>query len=151
MDTVAITGNDTLVLKKRVFADLADGDNSALVFPNDLIAHKTGKNGNTIYSRNETGRNAEMTLRLIRGSSDDKFLQNELAKVRDDLPKYELMTGSFIKKIGDGNGNVLSDSYSLTGGVVKKPVDAKDNAEGDTEQGVSIYILSFAKAERSQG
>lgn len=151
MSTAAITGKDTLVLKGRVFLDMADGDNSQLTFPNDLVAVKTGKNNNSIYSKNQTGLNGEMTLRVIRGSSDDKFLQNELAQVERDMPSYELINGSFIKKIGDGLGNITNDTYDLSGGIIKKQVEAKENSEGDTEQAISIYTLVFAVAKRALG
>jgi len=149
MTAVAITGKDTLVLKQRVFTDLADGDASVIDFPNDLVSMKTGKNKNTIYAKNATGLNAELTLRVIKGSGDDKYLNGELAQITNDMPKYVLMKGSFVKKIGDGEGNVTSDTYNISGGIVKKPVGAKDNVEGDTEQAVSIYVISVALAERS--
>jgi hypothetical protein len=149
--TLTITGDDTLVLKNRVITDMADGDNSVLTFPNDFITMKTGKNQNTIYSKNANGENAELVIRVIRGSSDDKFLQNEFNTMKQDLPSYEVMDGSFVKKIGDGSGNVTSDIYDITGGVIKKPVEGKENVEGDTEQAVAIYTISIAIAERSLG
>ena len=56
MTTTTITGKDTLTLYSRVFTDFADGDASLLSHPNDLVEMKTGKNGNTIYTKNETGK-----------------------------------------------------------------------------------------------
>ena len=149
MNTFAITGKDTLVINDRVFADLADGDTSAITFPNDLLALKSGKDGNSIYARNATGDNAEMVLRVIKGSSDDKFLNSLLIQCRKDLPSFSLLVGSFVKKIGDGEGNVTSENFNLAGGAFRTNVDSKENVEGDTEQGVSIYNLIFARAERA--
>ena len=149
MSVLSISGNDTLVLKNRLITDFADGDNSALTFPTDLITVKTGKNGNSIFSKNEAGFNGELVLRIIRSSPDDKFLNTEISQIDNDFPSYTLIDGSFVKKIGDGKGGVTSDRYNLQAGVIKKLVESKDNAEGDTEQAISIYTLSFAYINRA--
>ena len=151
MSTLTITGKDTLTLSDRIFNDLADGDVSTITFPNDLVSLKTGKDGNTLYALNETGKNAEMVIRVVRGSSDDKFLNSLLASMKRDIPSFEVMTGTFVKRLGDGTGVVISDTYNLEGGIFKKEVEAKDNAEGDTEQAVAVYNLTFAKGNRALG
>ena len=151
MASFAITGRDTLTIDNRVFTDLADSDVSMLTFPNDLTQMKTGKDGNTLFNINQTGNNAELVLRLVRGSDDDKFLNSKFRKMKSNLPEFTLMSGSFVKKIGDGSGNITNDEYSLAGGVFKKAVETKESAEGDTESAVSIYNLSFAQADRALG
>ena len=151
MASFAITGRDTLTIDNRVFTDLADSDVSMLTFPNDLTQMKTGKDGNTLFNINQTGNNAELVLRLVRGSDDDKFLNSKFRKIKSNLPEFTLMSGSFVKKIGDGSGNITNDEYSLAGGVFKKAVETKESAEGDTESAVSIYNLSFAQADRALG
>lgn len=151
MASFAITGRDTLAIKNRVLTDLADGDVSTLTFPNDLTQVKTGKDGNTLFNINQTGNNADLVLRLVRGSDDDKFFNSLFRKMKEDFPAFELMDGSFVKKIGDGSGNITSDEYSLAGGVFKKAVETKESAEGDTESAVSIYNLTFARADRALG
>lgn len=143
-----ITGNDTLTLADRVILDFADGDNSTIGFPNDLVSIKTGKNQNTLYARNEQGNNATMSLRLVRGSSDDKFLQSKLALVKGDFPSVILINGEFVKRLGDGKGTVIRDVYTLLGGTFSKNIEVKENVEGDTEQAVSVYNLVFAVASR---
>lgn len=143
-----ITGNDTLTLADRVILDFADGDNSTITFPNDLVSIKTGKNQNTLYARNEQGNNATLSLRLVRGSSDDKFLQSKLALVKADFPSVILLNGEFVKRLGDGKGTVVRDVYTLLGGTFSKNVEVKENVEGDTEQAVSIYNFVFAVASR---
>ena len=127
----SITGNDTLTLFDRVFVDLADGDTSVITFPNDLGDLKTGKNGNSIYVKNETGSNAEMVLRIVKGSADDKFLQGKLASQNNDFASFVLATGEFVKRFGDGEGTVSRDVYTLTGGIFAKNVDVKENVEGE--------------------
>jgi len=151
MATISMTGSDTIKLNNRILADLADGDVGTLTFPNDIATIKTGKNGNAIFGLNETGRQAELTLRVIRGSDDDKFLNNLRANQRNNFAGFTLMTGEFSKLVGDGSGNVTADKYLLSGGVFAKNTEAKSNVEGDTEQSVSIYPLKFAEAVRVIG
>ena len=151
MSSFAISGRDTLTLNDRVFTDLADGDVSVVTFSNDLTAIKTGKDGNTIYNLNAMGENCELVLRLVRGSDDDKYLNSQILSMKSDFPSFDLITGSFIKKVGDGNGNVTNDEYSLEGGVFKINVGAKENVEGDTESSVAVYTIQFATGNRAMG
>lgn len=149
MTTKTITGKDTLTLFDRVLVDLADGDASSITFGNDLVSVKTGKNKNTIYSGNETGNNANMVLRVMRGSSDDRFLQGKLTEQQKDITAFALANGEFVKRLGDGQGGVLRDVYTLDGGVFMKKNDGKENTDGDTEQGVVTYNMQFADVARS--
>src|SRR5690348_10966631 len=134
MSTVALTGKDTIKINDRLLNDLCDQDTCVLDFPNDLMSVKTGKNGNSIFAFNYTGRQVEVTLRVLRGSADDKFLNNLLQIMIGNPPAFTLMNGTFQKNIGQGNGSIIADIYVLSGGVFKKNTAAKENAEGDTEQ-----------------
>lgn len=149
MPTFTITSDDTLTIYDRVFADLADDDVSAIAFNSDLVSVKTGKNKNTIFSKDEKGNNANLTLRLIRGSSDDQFLQSKIALAEADFVAQPLANGEFVKRLGDGQGNVVRDVYTLLGGVIVRQVDGKENVSGDISQGVSVYNMTFARATRS--
>lgn len=149
MSKVAMSGNDTANINNHIFSDLADGNCIELKFPNDIAQVKTGKNGNSIYGLNESGKQCELMLRLIRGSSDDKFLNNLLVQQQANFAAFPLMIGTFIKFVGDGQGNQVSDTYVLSGGIFTKQVEAKDNVEGDTEQSVSIYTMKFSNAPRA--
>ena len=149
MATDTITGNDTLTLFDRVFIDLADGDVSTITFPEELFTATTGKNGNSIYSKNEAGGNADVVLRLVRGSADDRFLQQKLSQAKQDFASQQLATGEFVKRLGDGEGNIKRDVYTLRGGIFNYNQDTKDNAAGDTEQAVIVYRMKFTRVTRS--
>lgn len=149
MPTVALSGSDTINLNNRVLADLADGNCVELTFPNDIANVKTGKNGNSIYGLNESGRQCEVKVRVVRGSDDDKFLNGLLAQQQLDFASTVLMIGQFIKKIGDGQGNITSDTYILSGGVFTKQVEGRTNVEGETEQSISVYTVKFSNAPRA--
>lgn len=146
--SVALTGSDTININNRVFADLADGNVVEMTFPNDISNLKTGKNGNSLYALNESGKQAEVKIRIIRGSADDKFLNGLLASQQANFAGFPLMIGQFIKKIGDGKGNVASDTYIMSGGIFTKQPEAKSNVEGETEQSISIYTLRFSNSPR---
>lgn len=148
MSTVAMSGSDTIKINNRILADLADGDCVALTFPNDIMQVKTGKNGNSIYGLNESGKQCEFTLRIIRGSADDKFMQNLLSQQQSNSAGFALMIGEFVKRIGNGAGAITNDTYITSGGAFVKQVEAKSNVEGDTEQSIAIYHIKFSNAPR---
>lgn len=148
---VSLTGNDTIIINGIIFNGFADGDIGHLTFPNDLMAVKTGKNGNSLYAFNATGRQCELMLRLVRGSSDDKYLNGLLSQMINNPPAFVLMAGEFIKNIGDGGGSITQDIYTLSGGVIKKAPEVKENLEGDIEQAVTIWTLVFTNAPRTIG
>ena len=79
MGQVSLTGNDTVIVNGTILTSFAEGDTAAITFPNKLVEAKVGKNGNSIFAFNASGQMAEGTLRIIRGSADDKFL-NSLQK-----------------------------------------------------------------------
>ncbi len=149
MTAVAMTGADTLVVNNRVLTDLATGTCAELTFPNDIASVKTGKNGNSIYGLNETGRQAEFKIHVLRASADDKFLNGLLAQQQNNFAGFPLMIGQFIKKVGDGAGNIASDTYLTSGGVFTKQVEAKMNVEGDSDQSTAVYTIRFSNAPRA--
>lgn len=148
MSTVALTGSDTIVLNGRVILDLADGDCVHVTYPNDISQVKTGKNGNSLYALNESGKQCDVSVRLIRGSADDKFLNGLLQQQQLSFASTVLMIGQFVKQVGDGAGNIGNDTYIMSGGIFTKQVEAKSNVEGDTEQSISIYTIKFANSPR---
>lgn len=149
MSIQTLTGSDTFVIFDTVLTGLADGDAVTITFSDDLMAVKTGKNGNTIYSQNESGNNADVVLRLMRGCTDDRMFQAKLAEMLQDIASFRLAEASYVKRLGDGQGEVLSDVYTLKGGVFMRKVDAKESTSGDTEEGISIYTMKFANITRS--
>lgn len=145
----ALTGRDVVKINDTILTDLADDDTVVLEFPNALSTVKTGKNGNTIYAWNATGINVKVTMKLIHGSTDDKRLNSLLISYNNEPVTFLLLTGSFIKKVGDGAGGVSSITYSLSGGVFTKAVAAKENVAGDTTQAVAVYEMMFSNGARS--
>lgn len=148
MNTVTLSGNDSTIIDNVPLTDLADGDCTIITFPNDIANLKTGKNGNSIYGLNESGKQAEMKVRVLRGSADDKRLNAKMVQQEANFAGTILMQGEFVKKLGDGLGNVTSDTYITSGGIFTKRVEAKTNTDGDTEQSVAIYTIKFSNAPR---
>lgn len=149
MNTVSITGNDTVIINGRNLLNLADGDNSQLTHPNELMTVKTGKNGNTVYAYNASGQQGEMLLRIVRGSSDDRYLNAISKRMQIDPASFILMTGKFVKRAGNGIGLVTNDTYILVGGVFFKQVDATSNAEGNTDQAIAVYSIRWGNVLRA--
>jgi len=149
MAKLALTGSDTVTVNNQPLADFADGNCVELTFPNDIANVKVGKNNNAIFGYNAQGVIAEMKIRLVRGGNDDKFLNNLLVQQNNNFAGTVLLTGTFIKKLGDGAGNITSDTYILAGGVFQKIPEGKTNVEGETEQSVAMYSIKWASAVRA--
>jgi hypothetical protein len=143
-----LSGQDTVIINNQVIVGLADANCAELTYPNDIASVKTGKNGNSIYGFNEQGKQAEIKLRLVRGCADDQFLNNLLSQQQANFSGTVLVIGQFIKKLGDGQGNITSDTYVTSGGVFTKQVEGKMNTDGETDQSVAMYTIKFANCVR---
>jgi hypothetical protein len=146
--SAALTGNDTIILGGRVLTDFGDGDVADLKFDNDLVEVVNGKNDNAIFALNAKGKQGTMTVKLIRGSSDDIFLGERLNIMTLDFPSTILLDGYFTKRIGNGLGLVLPDSYRASGGVISRVPDANSSSDGKTDDAQVTYTVKFAKMIR---
>jgi hypothetical protein len=146
--SVALTGNDTIVLNGLVLTDFADGDVAELKFNNDLVEVVNGKNDNAIFALNSKGKQGEMTIKLLRGSSDDLVMSAQLNLMQLDFPSYVLLNGSFTKRIGNGFGLSMTDLYLAKGGVISRIPDVVSSSDGKTEQAITTYTIKFAKVIR---
>lgn len=148
---VAMSGSDTILINRTLLTSLADDNVVELTYPNEIASVKTGKNGNSIYGLNTTGQQADVKVRVLRASASDIFLLNLLNSQNNNFAGFVLMTATFIKKIGDGKGNVISDTYVLSGGVFTKNVEAESNVTGESKQSVSMYTMRFSNSPRAIG
>ena len=153
MAGVSLTGGDSLIFFQAgiplVVENFADGDVVNIEYPNNSIEVTTGKNGNAIYAFNSTGVQVQATLRVLRGSTVDKYLNSRLAEIINDVASFILIEAEFIKRVGDGQGNITSDTYRLGGGVVQKPPGVRENVAGETEQSVTIWNMMFTNSVRA--
>jgi hypothetical protein len=140
---VSLTGADVVTLNGRVFHDYANEDVAELTFEAELVKVQSSKNGNVIYALNAGGQMSKLKLRLLLGSPDDQYLNSLLASEQADLSGFTLIIGSFVKRVGDGQGNVTNVIYNVVGGVVDKYPSTKINAAGDVNQSVVEYMLTF--------
>lgn len=148
MATYTLTGDDQIIINQQPLNDFPDGDIGVLSIQNTVAEMITGKNANTIFALNEAGKNAVLTLKILMSSADDKRL-NGLIPQSNSFASYSLIEGSVIKQVGDGAGNITSNVYMLSGGMVNKLPDVKINVNGDTQQAVVEYQIIFALASRA--
>lgn len=145
----SLFGSDTIKIGTRLLADFGHGEVAKITYPTELASVKTGKNGNAIYVQNASGFQAQLELKVIRGSADDAFLQSLLTTYRSNPTTFVLQNAELVKKIGDGAGAAKGDTYILTGGIPTKQVEVVSNVEGDVEQGLSVYTWVFATSDRA--
>lgn len=150
--SVSLTGSDTIQIDDRVLADLADGDAVHITYPNDVAVVKSSKNGNLIFAFNQTGVQVEVSLRVLLGSADDKYLNSRFQEMKNQFSDFILLTGNFSKRVGNGKGGatgIATAVYQMSGGIFKKGIEAKTSAEGDTEQSVAVYTITYGNNDRS--
>ena len=148
MSIFSLTGDDSIIINDIPLNDFADGDIGSLSLPNNIFDMQTGKNGNTIFALDESGNNATLTVRVLMSSNDDKRLNGMIPKSKG-FAQSVLATGSVVKQVGDGQGNVSYNTYLLAGGMVQKKPDVKSNVNGDDSQAVIEYVIQFAEANRA--
>ena len=148
MSIFSLTGDDSIIINDIPLNDFADGDIGSLSLPNNMFDMQTGKNGNTIFALDESGNNATLTVRVLMSSNDDKRLNGMIPKSKG-FAQSVLATGSVVKQVGDGQGNVSYNTYLLAGGMVQKKPDVKSNVNGDAQQAVVEYTIVFAEANRA--
>jgi len=149
MALTTLTGEDVFIINdKPLMLDTANGDIVTIEYSNDLVTLTTGKNTNTIYAKNESGSQVDITCKVMRGSGTDKFLNGLISQQERDFVGFTLMNGAFVKRLGDGVGKVSFDTYSLTGMAFTKKPGAKANTEGDGDQATVTYTMKAALATR---
>jgi hypothetical protein len=149
MGTLSLTGKDTITLDNRILADFGKGDVATLEFQNDLATVSVGKNGNAIIAYNASGQAATLTIKVLSGSADDKWLNSRMYEFINDPPSFVLLNGEFVKRIGDKAGNKINQTYTMSAGAFTKMPGAKENTEGDDEQAQTTYAITFANTGRS--
>lgn len=147
--SVSLTGNDVVTLNGRVFHDFAQGDVITLDFPGELVKAEPSKNGNIVYALNVGGLMSKLTMRLLAGGPDDQYINSLLANQLQDLALFVLVTGSFVKRVGDGQGNVTNIIYNTLGGVINKFPKASTNTNGNVDQSVVEWVLDFGSNSRA--
>lgn len=142
----SITGDDQVNLQgldvSDITNDLANGDVATITVPNDLINMALGKNGNAIYALDEEGRRCELELRVLKGTKTDEGCLNKYnSYVSGNFAGLTFLTGTVVKKLGDGSGNVKNWTFKLSGGVIRKAPETKINVNGDVEQSITAYFI----------
>lgn len=144
----AYTSHDIIEVDGEIVTTLGDGDTATISYPNDVMGMKTGKNGNTVAAHNEMGREAELSIRVLKGGYDDKRFNSKLVKWTDRADDFEPMTGSFTKVIRTDTG-IVNEVTTLKFGIPVRRIETRENVEGDTEQCFSTYIIRFGDSKRA--
>ena len=144
----AYTSHDILEVDDEIVTTQGDGDVATVTYSNDVMAMKTGKNGNTVAAHNEMGREADATIRVLKGGYDDKRFNSKLVKWKNRADDFEPMKATFTKVIRTDTG-IVNEVTTLKFGIPVKCVETKENVEGDTEQCFSLYTIRFGDSNRA--
>lgn len=150
-ESYRLTGDDTFIIWGRTITDLADGDVVTITADNNIASSVVGKGGNIIVAKDEQGKKCTVTLRVLKGSSDDSFIQGYYKTYENDSALFVFGEGSFAKRLGDGSGNVVYDTRYLKAiHFTTPPYAATWNVNGATDQAVTVYTFQ-AIIERTLG
>ena len=144
----AIAGKDVLIINGQVLTGYADADAIKFEPQGPISEMKVSKDGNSIYAMKYTGIMSKLTLRLIRGSFDDITLNGLLQQWIADPSLFVLMSGSYVKRIGDGKGGLVNEVYQMAGGVFETIPAGTSNMDGSIEQSVTVYTFMFRNDAR---
>ena len=153
-----VTGNDIVQIGLSAsglttITSFADGDYARVTFPNDIMNFTIGKNRNMIAAYNAMGTLAEMELRLLRGSKEDKFLQDRFPNFATDKLNFNFIFAKIIKDLGVSNEGSevarIEETYTLSNGIISKAPEIVSNVSGSTDQGVVVWQIRFAEFTRT--
>lgn len=154
-----VTGNDIIQLGLSAsglttVTSFADGDYARVTFPNDIMNFTIGKNRNMLAAYNAMGTLAELELRLLRGSKEDKFLQDQFPTFASDELSFSFIFAKVIKNLGTSIGGTsgevaISEIYTLNNGIISKAPEIVSNVSGSTDQGVVVWQVRFAEFTRT--
>lgn len=150
-NAVSMTGDDTVIIGGQLLTDFAIGVVAEITFPEDLVKVTRGKNGNTVYALNNQGYQSEVKLKILLGGPNDAFFNAQYTAINTSFSGYTLLSGVFIKNVGDGQGNIRPVTYLMSGGIIKKAPMAQSVAEGSPEQSLVEWDLVFANNGRQVG
>jgi len=150
-NSVSLTGDDTIIIGGQLITDFAIGVVAEITFPEDMVKVTRGKNGNTMYALNNQGWQSEVKLKILLGGPNDAFLNAQMVGMQSNFSGYTLLSGVFIKNVGDGLGNIKPVTYLMSGGVIKKNPMAQSVAEGTPEQSLAEWDFIFGNNGRQVG
>lgn len=146
--TDTLVGQNTIIINGRNLTNLGYGNVVDISIPSALVEIESGKDGSAIYAMNQSGRQAEVRVRVLAGSPDDGYLNNINESFIADFAGSALISASFIKRTGDGQGNIITTTWVLSGGVPGTSPADKWDVNGNTEQALIEYSFKFARATR---
>lgn len=134
--------NDTIILNSRLITDLANESVMQITLPNDVIVRTAAKDGNVVFSVNEEGYRSEITLRVLLGSADDKFLNGLCLPSTGDITTAIAFPLIVTKIYGDGTGSQSKAQYTIENCMMTKTSpDYINSTTGDVNQGISEYSM----------
>jgi hypothetical protein len=144
----AYTGQDIIKFDDRILRDFANGDVAIITYPNELHGMVDGKDGNAMAAHNEQGNIAELQLRVIKGSPDDKYLNSKVIAWKNHSSSFSPSNAELTKAIMVDNG-LTNEITTLNFVIPSNNVETKTNTDGDTEQVVSVYRFRAGRSQRA--
>jgi len=140
---VSLLGKGSLFFgsaEPRMFADFANGNFLTLDFGNQISTKEMGRGG-TIIAYNSNQEQATLTVRLVKASPDDLYLNGVLSDYKRSPETFVLFTGSLSISNNDGSGSATMENFLLTEGCFINQPNFTTDSGGDVEGGVAVWIF----------
>ncbi len=128
------------------FKDTVEKEVGFLDYHWTIVIERIGRDGFPLVSPDFKDRSGTLTLRLVTGSSEDKYLYNEITSYLNDPSSYSPIEGRILQRVGGYNR--VTTTYKLSGGVVKGIPALSIKKVKNKEVVISEWTLSFCKIER---
>jgi len=125
--------NATLTLNGRTIEDSPEGDMFTVAYGNDITNQTQGVNGGKVIKERNDKDDGLLTIRLLRYSADDAFMNNAV-----NNPDITIFDGSLkINFTRDGVDGV--ETHSIAGGsLITRSDNTANNQDGEDVQEYSI-------------
>lgn len=134
-------GQDTLILNGYTYTSIGTGDAIVLDFPEELTQMDVTYNNQIIQARNARGSMATLTIIVPVGSGDDLQTESFATQVINNFVDTPFLQGTYSRITADTQGNLITTTYVIIGGTVKKIAGLKTNSTGDTTQLLSTWEI----------
>jgi len=121
------TKNSTLTLDGRTIEDSPEGDVFTIAWGNDITKQTQGTNGGKVIKEQINKDDGLLTIRLLKYSADDAFLQNQINSATGVVVFDGSLKTNFTRDNVDG-----VETITLSGGSLVNRSDLTvNNTDGD--------------------
>lgn len=147
---VSTKGSGTIIINDYTFNNVASGTFFNLELQGDVATRTALGNGGAIISRNFTGKQANVTIKVVAGSLDDAQLTSFYKDQENNFEESPFLSGSYNLITLNSAGRSVQTKYILSGGCIITAPNISLSAEGAVEDMERTWVLGFTADLQNQ-